>query len=506
MSALEEARVARFHRIVDDARSRMDFKTASVRGGAYTSLALAVDFVIRMGSIVVLARLLLPEHFGLLAMVVAITTVAERFKDLGLSLATVQSREITHQQVSTLFWINAALGLGTALVVSALSIPISRFYGDDRLVGITLAIASTFLWGGLTIQHEALLRRTMRFGLVSCIGLGASIASMAIAVALAVAGFGYWSLVLRDVSRSVLLAIGLWWACPWVPSLPTRGSGAGAMMRFGGHVAIVQMVTLLSQNVGAILIGRVFGAGPVGLYRQSQNVVQFPFDQLSYPVWVVSEPALSRLQDEAERYRRYFGKVMTVFSGIAMPLATFLVIYADSVVLVVLGPQWTEATIIFQIMAVAAFVSPISSTIGLVMVTCGQSKRYMALGLLGAGVLVGLSLVGTLWGPNGVAWAHVWAACLLLWPRLHFGLKGTQVSSSLFLKLLVRPFVASVAMGVVLLLLRAYGPALNPASGIALGMAIGFLVFAGCWLALPGGRAEAAQLWGHVLAARPGQG
>src|SRR5690606_23497402 len=104
-----------------------------------------------------------------LAMVVAITSIAERFKDLGLSLATVQRREITHQQVSTLFWMNGALGLGVAAAVAILSVPISRFYHDDRLVWITVAIATTFVWSGLAVQHEALLRRTMRFGLISSI-------------------------------------------------------------------------------------------------------------------------------------------------------------------------------------------------------------------------------------------------------------------------------------------------------------------------------------------------
>ncbi len=497
----EDARIARFQRIVNDVRANTDVKTASVRGGAYTTFALGIDFFLRLGSTAVLARLLVPEHFGLLAMVVAITAVAERFKDLGLSLATVQSREITHQQVSTLFWINGALGFGTAAVVGALSIPISFFYHDDRLIAITLVIASTFVWGGLTIQHEALLRRTMRFELTAAIALGASVTSIVVAIGLALAGFGYWALVIREVCRSVVLAIGLWWACPWIPSLPVRNSGAGAMMRFGGHVALVQMVSLLSQNVGSIVIGRAFGATPVGLYRQSQNVVQFPFDQLSYPVWVVGEPALSRLQDEPERYRRYFSKVLTVFSSITMPIATFLVIDAESVVRLVLGAKWLDATPVFEIMAIAAFVSPVSATVGLVMVTCGQSRRYMWLGALGACVLVALSILGTLWGPNGIAWAQVWAACLLLWPRLHFGLKETPISRAAFLKTLARPLLASLGMAAILLLVRSYVPLTTPLASVGVSVGVGFVAFAVCWLAIPGGATEAMELWNQVFGA-----
>jgi len=276
-------------------------------------------------------------------------------------------------------------------------------------------------------------------------------------------------------------------------------------MRFGGHVALVQMMSMLGQNVGAIVIGRAFGAVPVGLYRQSQNFAQYPFDQLSYPVWVVCEPALSRLQDEPEKYRRYFNQVLTLFSAITMPLAAFLVFYADRIVLLIMGAKWIEATTIFQIIAIAAFITPVSNTIGLVMVTCGQTKRYMSLGLLGACVLVGLSILGTLWGPNGVASAYVCTACLMLWPRLQFGFKGTPVSRSLFLKVLARPLAASVGMAAALLMLRTYVPLSSPGLDIALGMAAGFSMFACCWLALPGGRAEVAQLSAHIIEALRGR-
>lgn len=345
----------------------------------------------------------------------------------------------------------------------------------------------------------------MRFGLISSINAGASFVSVAVAISLAVAGFGYWSLVLRDVVRSIFVAIGLWWACPWIPSLPVRGAGVGAMMRFGGHVSLVQMVTLLSQNVGAIVIGRLFGAGPVGLYRQSQNLVEVPFEQLSGPVWIVGEPALSRLQDEPERYQRYFSEVLMLFSSIAMPLAIFLILYGDSVVLIVLGPAWVEAATIFKILAVSAFLTAVSSTIGLAMVTCGRSKSYLSLGLIGACVFVASILLGALWGTVGVAWAHVVAACVMLWPRLHFGLKGTPISKGVFLTALSRPAFASAGMLAVLVSVRAYVPSSSPVSDIALGISVGFAAFASCWLALPGGRATVGRMWGHVVGALPGR-
>ncbi|HMB74087.1 MAG TPA: oligosaccharide flippase family protein, partial [Gammaproteobacteria bacterium] len=237
----------RFNRLIRIDEADGGLRARSVRGGLFNAVAEGADFILRVGSIAILARLLVPEHFGLIGMVTAITAIAERFKDLGLSVVTVQREEISHEQVSALFWVNAALGLAAGLIVAALAVPIASFYADERLVYITLAIALTFVWGGLAIQHQAILRRSMKFGQIATINISASLGSIVIAIVLAANGFGYWALVAREVARSVLVAIGTWACCRWVPSLPTRRTGARAMVSFGGSVTAVQLATHFSM-------------------------------------------------------------------------------------------------------------------------------------------------------------------------------------------------------------------------------------------------------------------
>src|SRR5438093_869497 len=125
-----------------------ELRTRTIHGGAVALGAQALDFVLRLASIAILARLLVPEYFGLISMVTAITSIAERFKDLGLGTATVQRSRISHDQISNLFWVNFGLGVAMTLIVGALAFPIARFYDDSRLFTITLAIASSFFWGG----------------------------------------------------------------------------------------------------------------------------------------------------------------------------------------------------------------------------------------------------------------------------------------------------------------------------------------------------------------------
>lgn len=464
----------------------------------------ALDFILRVGSIAILARLLIPEHFGLIGMVTAITAIAERFKDLGLSIATVQRPKITHEQISSLFWINGALGLACALVVAALSVPIARFYHDDRLIPITLAIATTFVWGGLTIQHLALLRRAMKFGQLAGITLSASVLSIIVAIVMAYLDFGYWALVAREIVRSALLALGTWAATRWMPGKPRKiTDDVWSMLHFGGYLTVVQFAGLFSLNLGQILVGRYFGAHALGMYRQGHQLVLTPIAQLAYPIDTVSEAALSRLQSNEEQFRRYYRKLVTVLSFVTMPLMAFLAAFAEDVVRIFLGPEWSEATPIFRIMAIAAFLAPAVGTTSSVMVTCGRSRRYFAIGLMNATALVAFSFLGIRWGPEGIAAAHILAFYVLLLPRLHYSLRGTPVDVRLFFQSIYKPVAASLVMSAGILVLSHFAASMDHWGRVGLGFLVGFVIYMGVWLVLPGGRKELRSLYDDIASSLP---
>jgi len=139
-----------------------------------------------------------------------------------LSTATVQKKDITREQVSKLFWINAATGLCLTVLISVMSFLIARFFHEERVIYITIAIATGFLWSGLTIQHQAILQRQMKYAAIGGIQIGATVISVGIAIILAVEGYGYWALVWREVLRNVFIALGAWMWCPWTPCVPRK--------------------------------------------------------------------------------------------------------------------------------------------------------------------------------------------------------------------------------------------------------------------------------------------
>ncbi len=243
---------------------KADLKGRSVRGGAVTMAAQICKFVLQMGSTVVLARLLVPEDYGLIGMVTVIINFAGLFKDLGLSTATIQKAEINHKQVSTLFWINFVISCATALVVAALAPVVASFYKEPRLTWITLALASSFIFSGLTVQHQALLRRRMSFTSLAKIEIISMLVGVVTAMISAWYGLGYWALVLMQIATSIANAVGVWVACSWRPGVPLRHSGISSMLAFGGNMTGFNIVNYFSRNLDNILIGQYWGSATVG--------------------------------------------------------------------------------------------------------------------------------------------------------------------------------------------------------------------------------------------------
>ena len=166
-----------------------DLKARTIRGGAAKLCAQAANFVVRLASLMVIARLLAPEDFGLIGMVTAFTGVLNLFKDFGLSSAAVQRQSITPAQSSTLFWLNVVVGLALACVVALSAPDIAAFYREPRLIPVTLALATAFVFNAAGVQHGVLLQREMKFTALALISTTSLVASTIIAITGAAVGF-----------------------------------------------------------------------------------------------------------------------------------------------------------------------------------------------------------------------------------------------------------------------------------------------------------------------------
>ena len=467
---------------------KSNLKGKSVRGGLSTIASEGLTNVLRIGSMIVMARLLVPEDFGLIAMVTALTVFAERFKDLGLDMATVQRREITREQVSTLFWINAGVGAFLMFVVAAFSPLISWFYREPRLVLVTVVLSAGFLFGGLTIQHQALLRRQMSFVRLAGVQLCSVALGAAIGIWCAWEGFGYWALIWKEIATAVFSALGTWLVCWWRPGWPTRKAGVRSMMLFGRDITGFNIVYFFSRNIDQILLGKLWGASPLGLYRQAYQLVAMPMNQLLSSISSVAVPGMSALQGEPGRYRQYYTRMVSMLAFITMPVALYIGIFSDSIVRLVLGDKWIASAEIVKIFAVGAFIQPVASTCGIVMVTLGKTQRYFWWGVASSACLIGAYVIGAMWGAIGVATAYAVASYVIVVPSLWYSYRDTPVSISAFLNAITSAVISSLVTGLILILFQWKTSFLHDSAEILISLFVAIISYCGIWLLLPGGK------------------
>lgn len=491
--------------LFDTAHLMGDLKGRSARGGAVTLVSQGGLFILQMGATVVLARLLIPADFGLIAMVAAFTGFAGLFRDLGLSTATVQRASITHAQVSTLFWINVGVSLLLALTGAALAPAVAWFYREPRLLAVTAALCGTFVFGGIAAQHTALLRRQMRYGRLAAVELTALAAGFAAAVWLALRGAGYWSLVGFTAVRELVAAVVSWCVSPWRPGRPVRASGVRPMLAFGGNLTGAGVLNYIGGTLDHVLLGWFWGPALLGLYAKANSLLRLPLNQLNPPLAAVAVPTLSRLVERPDAYRRGTLALLAQLAVVTGPLMALMIVGADWLIALVLGPQWTGAVPLFRILGFAGLLLPVWNATGWLFVSQGRTREHLHFHMIDSAAKVLSVLAGLPWGALGVA-TGVAVRYYVIIPLLFYwcGRRG-PVATRDFYRALAYPAMLTVLCFAVLGLYRlAVGEMMAVAGlGVATGLTA-LTVFAGLAVT-PAGRALLVTLRDSVRAMAGGR-
>jgi O-antigen/teichoic acid export membrane protein len=421
-----------------------DLKGRSVRGGMLTLTSQGAQFALSSISTVVLAHLLTPADFGLVAMVTAITGLGQAFADLGLSEATIQHPEINHDQVSKLFWVNVGIGVGLTIITASLGPFLAWFYDDGRLKPITFVVSFTFLIGGLRVQHDALLQRNMRFLALAIRDVAAYVLAVPTAIFLAWRGAGYWAIVALPLTLNSAQMTLSWVMARWIPGLPKRSAKVRQLITFGGSVAASYFTYAVTRSADSVLIGRYLGAGPLGLYSRAMNLLLLPVRQLGAPGRRVAVPAFSRLQDDPDRLARFYLGTANLIIWISAPIFGFLFVVATPVIVLTLGQQWREAGPVFQNLAVFALGQSLYESVVWLLVSRGQSKRLLKLVLIMCPITLCSYAIGLPSGIRGVALSGALGMLLTFPWVLNFSFRGTKLTMAGFGRVLVYPVLTCI--------------------------------------------------------------
>ncbi|XZE55539.1 lipopolysaccharide biosynthesis protein [Planctomycetaceae bacterium SH139] len=431
-----------------------DLKRKSVRGGAVTLLSQAVSTAVHLASTVILARMLTPADYGIIAMVTAITSFAGLFRDLGLSSAAIQKKDLTSGQQTNLFWLNVAMGAAITILVATCSPLVSWFYGKPELTAVTIALSFNFVIGSFGAQHGAMLVRNMQFGRKAIAGISAGVLSLIVAVTMAINGFSYWALVVSSLAGSLISTTLLCILSPFWPGLPSASHGVWKMVVFGSHVTLSGIFNYLARTSDNILIGKFCGAEALGIYSRAYALLVFPLTLITRPLDAVVFRTLSQLQNDSVSFRNFAIKIVRLVAFLTMPIVCLSALMSDHIILLALGENWLDAVPIFSILAIPAFFQSTLTIRGQVMLSLGFSSRLAVWSIMkGAATTIGF-LIGLNWGVEGVAASYAVSNIVLMYPSLWYTLRGTPFGVSDYFTSIKTSVLACVSSSIAVLIFR----------------------------------------------------
>jgi polysaccharide transporter, PST family len=406
------------HGYFDDSARGDDLHRRSLRGGAIAVISQVGNVATQVISTIVLARILVPEDFGLVAMVSAITGYIAIFIDLGTRDAVSQHPRLNTGEASALFWITAASGLLFALIIVLCAPLIASFYSAPKLQAITMAMSVPIVLSGLYYQQYALMRRALMFRKLAIIDVTGNAIGTIIAILLAHLGYGYWALVWKPAIIAIVTGCGVWVTCGWWPGRPTFTPGVRSMIRFGLNVTGFIIADTIARSMDRVALGHNYGARELGFYQNALNVYDNAANVSAAPLHNVATATLSKLRDDVQALKRAWATALSSLAFFAAPAFAVLAVVGQDLVVLLLGPKWKTAGIILSVLALRGPGQVVATTHSWLHVAAGRPDRWRHWGVLNCGLTIIALLCGLRYGAIGVAASYAVLVYIIMVPAI----------------------------------------------------------------------------------------
>lgn len=384
--------------------SEQSLKRTAVKGGVSSVASQAIKLVMQTVATAILARILFPEDFGLIAMVTAISNFAILFKDLGLSTTIIQKQNLTYQEANNVFWLNIFLSLILTCIFIVTAPLMAMLYSEPRVTPLMMVIAATFFISGLGSLHYALARRQLKFWVISINEVMSMLAGVIVAIVMAYYGAKYWALLAQIVTQVIVSTLLIWVSISFIPSRPVWNNGVFDMLKFGGSISLYNALIYLSRNIDNVIVGTFLGAGPLGFYSKAYNILMMPMRQINAPLVTVALPTLSKLLDKPNEFKQFYLHATGIAALITVPLVFYSFVDADVLVMILLGEKWLAVIHTFRLLAPATFISAIHFLPGVLCVATGRPNIQLKWVLYSTPVFILGYLIGAKCaGIDGVA-------------------------------------------------------------------------------------------------------
>jgi PST family polysaccharide transporter len=402
----------------------------------------------------ILARLLTPSDFGLIAMVIVFSSFVAIFSDFGLTSAIVQKKEVSDETLSSTFWISVGLGALLTIALAASAPLIAAFYSEPRLTPLVVLISTTFFIASFGNVQSALLTKSMNFKALAVIGICALGISGPISIFLAFAGYGVWSLAWNTVLFTSITVVITWIYSRWIPHFSLRLQQVRGLLGFGANLTGFSFVNYFARNMDNLLIGRFLGPAPLGFYNLAYNLLLFPLTNVSDVVGRVMFPALSTIQHDKQKVREAYVTANRYIATVSFPMMIWLLVTAPELIKVVYGPKWTSAIPLVQILALTAILQSIATNVGWIFLSQGRTDILFKLSIFTTIAAAISFAVGLRWGVEGVAIAYTIETYLVAYPIFAVTFRLIDLKIRFFIAKLWSIMLATLILGILAFLLR----------------------------------------------------
>jgi O-antigen/teichoic acid export membrane protein len=426
----------------------MDLKSKAVTGVSWSVFAQVGQEITQWLGTFLLARLLAPADFGLLGMVTVFTGFIGVFRNFGLGPSIIQDRDMSQEELSGVFWFNVGFSVFLFAVMIIGAPMVAGYYQEPDLVAIMIVLALDFPLSALSMVHDALLRKRMRFRKLALVQNLGGMVGWVVGVGMAVLGLGVWALVGVKLARTLATTLVQWVILNWKPGWGLSYKRIRNQLQFGLSLQAGTLLNYATTNVDDMLIGRVGGSEVLGEYQMAYRMMLWPLAKVSAVVSGVMFPALSTIKDDKERVRRVFLKATSYIALLTFPMALGLWAVAPSAVHALLGAEWAGVIPIFQVLCILGVGKSIATNTGWIFLSQGRLDLRLRLQILFSIIMISSFFVGINWGPMGVAVCYTVVTLPLIFVQFHIAGSVVDMSVLDVIQVVKWIFFCSVVMSV----------------------------------------------------------
>lgn len=424
----------------------MSLKQKSLKALSWDLIGRFANQGITFVTSIFLSRLLLPEDFGLVAMINVVIVISNTFIDAGLGSALIQRKDVTNEHYASVFFFNVFMGLIMALLLFSFSGLIARFYERSIIEDIGRVLSLIFIISSFGNSLRARLQRELSFKILTYANWAAAIFGGAIGITMALQGYGVWSLVTQALIAPLAANICLFLLVKWRPKLKFSFSSLKELWGFGMHMFFTGVIQNIFAQLDSLIIGKVFAPAQLGYYYRAKSLQNVVYSYSTSSLISVLFPSLSSIQNDNEYYKHTFFKIYNVINFVSFYLLGVLYLTAEDIIILLFGVKWMPSVLMFKIMILGSFIYPLAAIFITVLSSRGKSKKYLQLDILKRVVLVPVFLIAFYFDIEIFLYALIVAGLINMLINIHYVSKELNIAKLSFVTPLVPYFLMVITL------------------------------------------------------------